>query len=286
VTYDPADLTITVRAGTTFAELDGALAAARQECPLDPREGSATVGGLVACGLSGARRLRYGPLRDQVLEVRFVTGDGRLVKGGGPTVKNVTGYDLPRLIVGSFGTLGVVLQVTLRCRPRPPHAQWGTSEQEPGTVAGALFRASTVLWDGHRTHALVEGDGADVDAELRAAGLEPAPAPPALAGDHRGRISVAPARLDPLGRALGRLTGVRWIAEIGVGTVHVACADAATLDAARDVAREHAGWLLREAGGRPDDDGFGIRLPNATLHRRLRDAFDPDGRLNPGRLPL
>jgi FAD/FMN-containing dehydrogenase len=97
---------------------------------------------------------------------------------------------------------------------------------------------------------------------------------------------VAPARLDPLGRALGRLTGVRWIAEIGVGTVHVACADAATLDAARDLAREHAGWLLREAGGRPDDDGFGIPLPNATLHRRLRDAFDPDGRLNPGRLPL
>ncbi len=91
-------------------------------CALDPRDPAATIGGILACGLSGWRRLRHGPLRDHVLEVRFVTAQGRLVKAGGPTVKNVTGYDLPRLLVGSFGTLGVLAQVTLRCRPRPAAA--------------------------------------------------------------------------------------------------------------------------------------------------------------------
>ena len=105
--YDPAELTVTVGAGTTVADLAGVLAAAGQECVLDPRDPTrATVGGTLAAGLSGHRRLRYGPLRDRLLEVRFVTGDGRVVKGGGPTVKNVTGYDVPRLLVGSLGTIG------------------------------------------------------------------------------------------------------------------------------------------------------------------------------------
>jgi hypothetical protein len=87
VSYDPRELTVTVAAGTTVAELDAALAAQGQECPLDPRTPDATVGGVLAAGLSGARRLRNGPIRDRVLEVRFVTADGRVVKGGGPTVK-------------------------------------------------------------------------------------------------------------------------------------------------------------------------------------------------------
>jgi glycolate oxidase FAD binding subunit len=287
VSYDPADLTITVGAGTSLHELDGALAEERQHCPLDARDTSATVGGLLACGLSGARRLRYGPLRDQVLEVRFVTGDARVVKGGGPTVKNVTGYDLPRLLVGSFGTLGFVVQVTLRCRPRPTCSRWGVAEREPADVLGAVFRPSTVFWDGTRTAVLVEGDPGDVDAQLHAAALdacEDGPSP--VAGEHRGRIAVAPGAIVALGRALARVGGLRWLAEAGIGTVHVAAGGAAGLDAARAVAHEHGGWMLREAGGRADDDGFGVPLPNPTLHRRLRDAFDPGRRLNPGRLPL
>ena len=119
VSYEPADMTVTVLGGTPVGVLDAALAERGQECPLDPRDASATVGGVLACGLSGPRRLRLGPLRDRVLEVRFITADGRVVRGGGPTVKNVTGYDLPRLLVGSFGTLGVIVQVTLRTQPRP-----------------------------------------------------------------------------------------------------------------------------------------------------------------------
>jgi glycolate oxidase FAD binding subunit len=161
VRYEPEDMTVTVGAATPFAELDSLLATHGQQCALDPRSPRATVGGVLACGLSGVRRLRHGPVRDHVLEVRFVTAQGRVVKGGGPTVKNVTGYDIPRLFVGSLGTLGVLVQATLRCRPRPTCARW----VEVGDPARLPFRPSAVLWDGERTAALVEGAAADVAAD-------------------------------------------------------------------------------------------------------------------------
>src|SRR5436305_14713021 len=106
------------------------------------------------------RRLRSGQLRDHVRLVRVVLADGRAVKGGGPTVKNVTGYDLPRLFVGSFGTLGVISEATLRCRPRPACAQWFEF-----TESASLFRPSARLWDGVREHVLLEGTRADVTAQ-------------------------------------------------------------------------------------------------------------------------
>jgi FAD/FMN-containing dehydrogenase len=276
--YEPEDLTITLGAGTSFAALDAALAAHGQECALDPRDHAATIGGVVACGLSGIRRLRHGPLRDHVLEVRFVTAEGRLVKGGGQTVKNVTGYDLPRLLVGSFGTLGVLVQLTLRCRPRSECARWFRADN-----GRALYRASSMLWDGNTTSVLLEGVEADVDAQ--SGDLQPDDAPALPGGEHRGRVSVAPGALAAVGRALDRVPGARWCAELGVGTVHVAGDDPSVLAGARAVAHEHGGWLLRESGG-GDLDGFGCELPNAELMRRVKSTFDPTGKLAPGRLPL
>ncbi len=161
IAYEPADMTITVGAGTSFDELDRVLAEHGQQCALDPRAGRATVGGILACGLSGPRRLRHGPVRDHVLEVRFETGDGRLVKGGGPTVKNVTGYDLPRLFVGSLGTIGVLQQATLRCRPRPARCTVVHGRRDPSRA----FRPSARLWDGEREAVLLEGIDVDVEAE-------------------------------------------------------------------------------------------------------------------------
>ncbi len=79
---------------------------------------------------------------------------------------------------------------------------------------------------------------------------------------------------------------VRWCAELGVGTVHVAADTPAALAQARAVAHAHDGWMLREAGGATDDDGYGRPLPNLALMRRIKQAFDPDGKCNPGRLPL
>jgi glycolate oxidase FAD binding subunit len=274
VAYEPADMTVTVGAGTPFCELETLLREHGQEVPLDPRSPDATVGGILACGLSGIRRCRYGPLRDHVLEVRFVTGDGVLVKGGGPTVKNVTGYDLPRLLVGSLGTLGVLMQVTLRCRPRPRCSRW--------FVGIDAYRPAARLWDGTTEFVLCEGTDADVDAQAGDAAPVDAPALPN--GAHRGRISVAPARVREVGYALDG--DIRWCAELGVGTIHVAADSADALARARAVAHAHGGWMLREAGGRADDDGFGRPLPNIDVMRRIKAAFDPDGRCNPGRLPL
>jgi glycolate oxidase FAD binding subunit len=285
ITYDPADLTATVGAGMRCGELAGLLAEHGQECALDPRDDAATVGGLLATGLSGHRRLRHGPLRDRVLEVRFVTADGRLVKGGGPTVKNVTGFDLPRLLVGSFGTIGVLVQATLRCQPLPATAAWFATDADPFSARAALYRPSCIVWDGSLTHVLLEGVADDVDAELAAiAGTcAPAAVPPWPEGAHRGRISVRPSTLRSLARALDA-GGVRWLAEVGVGTVHVAADDEASLGQARAAAVDVGGWLLREAGA-PGLDGFGAAPPNARLAARVRAAFDPERKLSPGRLP-
>ncbi|MDZ4825803.1 MAG: FAD-binding protein [Actinomycetota bacterium] len=279
VRYEPADMTVTVGAGTSYRELDAVLAEHGQECALDPVDANATIGGILATGLSGRRRLRHGPVRDHLLEVRVVDADGRVVKGGGPTVKNVTGYDLPRLFVGSFGTLGVLGHVTLRCRPRPATARW--FRVADGAHPG--FRPSAVLSDGTTTSVLLEGAAADVT--VQAAGMQECDPPGHIDGEHRGRISVAPGRVDAVGAALARERGVRWLAELGVGTVHVACDESAGLAAARAVAHAHDGWLLREAGG-GDIDGYGRPLPNLALMRRIKSAFDPTGKLAPGRLPL
>ncbi|MFM8304939.1 MAG: FAD-binding oxidoreductase [Actinomycetota bacterium] len=285
VEYDPAELTVTVGAGTRVGDLDATLAAAGQQCPLDPRDPDATVGGVLATGLSGLRRLRYGPVRNRLLEVHLVLGDGRRVKGGGRTVKNVSGYDVARLVVGSFGTLGVLTQVTLRCEPLPPAAAWFAVEAPGLAVLRAGFRPAAVLVGPGPTSVLLEGFPADIAAEAARVGGVPTGGPPSLpAGPHRGRASVAPAKVDALVQAL-TAAGVAALGEAGVGTVHVAASTAEALAIARALAHDQGGWMLREAGGGADD-GFGVALPNRALMARIRDALDPEGTCNPGRLPL
>src|SRR3954454_22048892 len=171
VTHEPAEMTVRVRAGTTVADLDAALAPAGQ-CVALPDEPGATVGGVLAVGHSGIRRLGWGPVRDAVLEVRYVSADGELVKGGGPTVKNVSGYDLPRLFVGSLGTLGVIAEVVLRTRPVPACSRWFAGPGvDPFALVQRLYRPSSVRWDGTTTWLLLEGHPADVAAQAQLAGL-------------------------------------------------------------------------------------------------------------------
>jgi hypothetical protein len=170
--------------------------------------------------------------------------------------------------------------VTLRCRPRPRVEQWWSTSTPAATIVADGFRPWSVLSDGSRTTVLLAGEPADVEwgvGRLADAALVEAPTLPS--GPHRGRISVPPGRLDAL---VGALRDVEWCAEWGVGTVHVACADEATLAAARVVAHDHGGWLLREAGA-PTLDPFGVDLPNAGLAARVRAALDPDGRMARGR---
>jgi hypothetical protein len=142
-----------------------------------------------------------------------------------------------------------------------------------------------VCFDGKQTSVLLEGHGDDVRTESTRAALTDGPAAVVPDGPHRGRISVAPARLDAVAARLAAVPGCGFLAEYGVGTVHVAGDHPAVLDRAREIAHEHGGWMLREQGSAPGFDGFGVEFPNAALQRRVRDAFDPQGKCNPGRLP-
>jgi glycolate oxidase FAD binding subunit len=119
--YDPAEYTFTALAGTPIRTVAAELARHGQYLPFDPPFGGAgaTLGGTIATGVSGPGRQRYGGVRDFILGVRFVTGAGELVQGGGKVVKNAAGFDLPKLLVGSLGRLGVVAEVTFKVFPQP-----------------------------------------------------------------------------------------------------------------------------------------------------------------------
>jgi glycolate oxidase FAD binding subunit len=118
--HEPGDLTATVEAGLTLGALQDALRGRGQWLSLDPPDAArATMGGIVAANASGARRHLYGTVRDLLIGLTVVTADGAIVRGGGKVVKNVAGYDLPKLFVGSWGTLGIVVEATFKLRPLP-----------------------------------------------------------------------------------------------------------------------------------------------------------------------
>ncbi len=121
VTYDPSEFLITAKSGTSIRELSDALAAHGQYLPFDPvfSNQGATLGGTIASGVSGPNRLLYGSLRDFVMEVQVIDGLGQMVRGGGKVVKNAAGFDLPKLMVGSYGRLGVITEATLKVFPQP-----------------------------------------------------------------------------------------------------------------------------------------------------------------------
>jgi FAD/FMN-containing dehydrogenase len=257
VAVEPAELIVRVRAGTTVAELDLELAAVGQ-CVALPAHAGATVGGVLAVGRSDVLALGRGPLRNALLEATYVDAWGRVVRAGAPVVKNVTGFDLCRLLVGSLGTLGLLGEVVLRTRPRPVAAAWCTGLADAAAVdrvRARVERPAAVLWDGRRAWVHVEGherDVADATAILRDLGCgEPAHGPPPLPPV---RSSIPAAAV----RDLPRRADGPFVAEVGVGVVH-------------------AGTALPV----PPVTG---RL--AILHRTVKARFDPDGRLNPGRSPL
>jgi glycolate oxidase FAD binding subunit len=135
--HEAADMTVTVEAGATLAEVNAALEPARQHLPLDPPQPEqTTIGAAIATDASGPLRLSQGKVRDLLIGVKVVLADGTLVKSGGRVVKNVAGYDLMKLFTGSFGTLGAVVEATFRLRPRPEHeAVFAVPAREIGIAA-------------------------------------------------------------------------------------------------------------------------------------------------------
>jgi hypothetical protein len=238
----PAEMTIRCGAATPVADLDAALAEHGQ-CLAVPDTG--TIGGALAVGHSGIRRLGWGPVRDTVLQARYVSARGEVVKAGGPTVKNVSGFDLCRLLVGSRGTLGFLAEVILRTRPRPLGERWFSSERDPQILLGRLYRPTSMLWDGRTTWVLLDGHPGDVADQARACDLQEREGPPQLPAH---RWSMPPSELFALDET------ETFVAEIGVGVVH------------------HA----RPPVPAPVDPAV------RALHDRIKSEFDPRGRLNPG----
>jgi glycolate oxidase FAD binding subunit len=170
--HEPGDLTATVQAGMTLGALQRELGARGQWLSLDPAHADeATLGGIVSSNAAGPRRHLYGACRDLVIGLTVVTAAGALVKGGGKVVKNVAGYDLPKLFVGAFGTLGVIVEVTLKLRPRPDTDRMVVARfaslKEAGSAARAVMGSDLLpsaldLIDGETLRALDLGgpDGA------------------------------------------------------------------------------------------------------------------------------
>ena len=224
VEHQPADLTVTVEGGMPATELAERVGRAGQAWPQAELRPGSTVGGLLAAAASGRGRLRYGPVRDSLLEVVLVTGDGRVVKGGGRTVKGVAGYDLPRMAVGSRGTLGLLAQVTLKLWPVPPASAWFRAE---GPLEERLEAGARVMREVHRPAAVLLGpgwlairlDGYPQDM-VAPSGTAAGGEPPGLEATGLVRAAVPPVALAELVRAL-EAEARPYEAALGVGTCAV-----------------------------------------------------------------
>jgi glycolate oxidase FAD binding subunit len=295
VSYDPTELVITARCGTPLAELAEVLDAAQQMLPCEPPSfgDGATVGGMIASGLSGPRRPWSGSVRDFVLGTRVITGHGKLLRFGGEVMKNVAGYDLSRLMVGSYGSLGVVTEVSLKVLPKPRQAlsislemdsdrallrlaEWG---QQPLPISAACH-------DGQRLHLRLEGGEGSVAAAHDRLGGELLNASYwDDLNEHRlsffdedqalWRLSVPhnTPRLSLPGRQLLDWGGAqRWLKSD---------AEAAFI---RSIVEEVGGHVTCYTHGLIDSPFQ--PLPDALMryHRNLKQQLDPRGIFNPGRL--
>ncbi len=300
VAYEPTELVVTVRAGTPLAELDAALAEKGQWLAFEPpRFGEhATVGGMVATGLSGPRRMAVGALRDFVLGMKVIDGRGELLSFGGQVMKNVAGYDVSRLMTGALGTLGVIVEVSLKVLPRPVAEATLALECDEVTALARMnewgaepLPVSATAWHDGVLRVRLSGARAAVDAARERLGGEALDGADADAywealREQRDDFFAGDAPLWrfalPTTAAALALDGAQYL-EWGGGQRWLRS------DAAPDVARERATALGGHAtlfrGGERNGEVF--HAPTAPLmqtHRRLKAAFDPAGILNPGRM--
>lgn len=290
IAVNPEDLIVVVEAGAAVDDVAERLAEHGQTAVLPESVGTGTVGGAVAAGLTGWARLRYGPIRDRMLEVVLATGDGRVVRGGAPLVKNVTGYDLPRLATGSFGGLGLIGRVALKLWPVGRTAATVAVADAERALATAYGPLAVVEQDGG-TRVYLSGTEAEVAAQTEQldgdaqAGLDwPAP----LDGETVLVVRVPPASTRS---AVDQVpAGWSYQAAFGVGEVRLAgnIDPTGVLSSLRAWATKQGGAAVVERAPATlytEIDPWGDPGPSLALQRRVKAAFDPLGVCNPGRLP-
>jgi glycolate oxidase FAD binding subunit len=297
VDYQPAELYLTARAGTPLAEIEAVLAEQQQTLPCEsPQLGTATLGGTLACNLSGPARPWAGSIRDLAMGVQLVNGQGELLTFGGKVMKNVAGYDVTRLQAGALGTLGVITELTVKVLPRPEHSLTLVYEMEAAQALATMNRRagesaplSGACWLADRLYLRLAGATSAVMQTAASWGGEQHPGEHAVWQDVREmrlacfdaseplwRFSVgssAPLMADPAPVLIDWCGAQRWVRG----------------DHDREVLQGHA----TAAGGhvslfRGGDRSGEVRPPlsglEQNLQRRLKQSFDPDGLFNPGRL--
>ncbi len=296
--YEPSELVITARAGTPLREVEQALAERGQMLAFEPPHFSdtATLGGVVACGLSGPRRPYAGALRDFVLGCRIINGRGEVLHFGGEVMKNVAGYDVSRLMCGAMGTLGLLLDISIKVLPRPAteitlvqDCTAAVAIARMNAWAGRPLPLSAAVYDGQQLRYRLSGADSAVKTARQHMGGDPEPDSDRFWRDVREqqhgfftdakslwRLSLPPAAapLELPGKYLVDWGGAqRWL---------ISSADVESIRATAAAAGGHA-TLFR--GGTRDAERF-HPLPSSllTLHRALKQAFDPSGIFNPGRL--
>jgi glycolate oxidase FAD binding subunit len=300
VSYEPTELVITARGGTPLAEVEAALHEKGQMLPFEPPHfgPGATLGGCVAAGLSGPRRPYAGAVRDFVLGVRVLDGKGDDLRFGGQVMKNVAGYDVSRLMCGSLGTLGLLLEISLKVLPRPAveatlHLKCGGDEAITlmNDWAGKPLPITATAYHDSDLGVRLSGSRPGVDAAVKKLGgtlVDPAQAARFWSGirEHTDpffaavgplwRLSVRPTT-PPLGLPGAHL--IEWS-----GALRWLRSDKDP-QAIRQAAVRAGGHATLFRGG---DRSSGVFQPLApalmNLHRKLKRAFDPAGILNPGRL--
>ena len=281
--WEPDDLTVVVEAGAKIDDLELELATRGQTAGLLENAGAGSVGGLLATGVSGYRRARYGPTRDRVLEVTIVTGDGRIVRGGGRVVKNVTGYDLPRLVVGSFGSMGMIVSCCLKLWPAPRAVATVTIGLDQPVDT---HRPLAVLEDGTRKMVYLGGTEAEVRDQIARLGGESTdelvwPSLPETAWAFS--LRVTPRRAAGIVAKLP--AGVDYIHQVGIGEVAIASSTLDGIAELRSLAETDGGALVVTRAADSIFDPWGSPPSTSDLQRQLIAAFDPARVINPGRLP-
>lgn len=318
--YEPGALTVVVRAGTPLAEIEATLAAEGQRLPFEPMdhrvllgtEGEPTIGGVVAANVSGPRRIQAGACRDSLIGVRFVDGTGTIVKNGGRVMKNVTGYDLVKLMAGSFGTLGVLSEVAFKLLPAPEAAAMvslaGLEDvQAVAAMAAALGSPFEVTGAAHlpgagRTMLRIEGFAdsvayradrlAELLAPFGAITLEADTAAITAAwrdirdvrafAERSGdvwRLSVKPSDAPALAARIGGEVMFDW----GGGLIWALVPEGTDLRARLGAFAGHATLVRGAVETRARIATFHPEpAPLAAIAAGLRAQFDPRGILNPG----